>query len=91
MLCVVHAYECETSDATVHKIIFAKNRKKTKFVSDVRRGDKFLLNEFFIAPSQAKEKLFQELESGMCIRACNIHTGQFQQNIGARIFIVLRL
>lgn len=32
-----------------YKIIFAKNKK---FVSDVRRGDKFLLNEFFIAPSQ---------------------------------------
>lgn len=41
--------------------------KKQKFVSDVRRGDKFLLNEFFIAPSH-RETFFQELESGMCIR-----------------------
>lgn len=75
-----------------YKIIFAKNEKK-HFVSDVRRGDKFLLNEFFIAPSQretfsgiGKWNVYPNMQYTLIHRTIST---EYRRR--ARIFIVLRL
>lgn len=81
----VHAYK--TSDTTVYKIIFAKNNTKKKFISDVRRGDKFLLNEFFIAPSRretfsgiGKWNVYPSINAILYIRIGQISTEYRRQN-----------